>query len=165
MAGASGTFISGRSGILSLQISALQLPAGDVDEDLELGSGVGQKMERGKENMSWLDYYELLEKYDGNLNRATKDEMSFAAKCNPNDPSSARAVAESAWLKTRCPNPLPFPHEVSCQCCRDRRRCNYCGKNSTEWRGHGPHVDGWPDRCTNGRCLNCCQKHCTHITS
>ncbi len=47
--------------------------------------------------MSWLDYYELLEKYDGDLRRATKEEMSFAARCNPNDPPTARAIAEKTW--------------------------------------------------------------------
>lgn len=47
--------------------------------------------------MSWLDYYELLQKYDGDLSRATQEEMRFAAKCNPNDPPSARAIAERNW--------------------------------------------------------------------
>jgi len=47
--------------------------------------------------MSWLDYYELLERYDGDLSHATQEEMSFAAKCNPNDPPTARAIAEKAW--------------------------------------------------------------------
>lgn len=47
--------------------------------------------------MSWLDYYELLQKYEGDLRRATKEEMAFAAKCNPNDPPRARAIAESIW--------------------------------------------------------------------
>jgi hypothetical protein len=56
----------------------------------------------------------------------------------------------------------PYPHEVSCQGCRDRRRCNFCGKVSWEWRGHGRNVDAWPSRCTNGRCMDCCSKHCKH---
>ena len=47
--------------------------------------------------MSWLDYYELLKKYDGDLSRATREEMAFAAKCNPNDPPTARAIAEKFW--------------------------------------------------------------------
>ena len=47
--------------------------------------------------MSWLDYYELLKKYGGDLSRATKEEMEFAAKCNPNDPPTARRIAERAF--------------------------------------------------------------------
>jgi hypothetical protein len=51
--------------------------------------------------MSWLDYYELLKKYDGNLRRATKAEMAFAAKCNPNDPPTARLIAQNVWESER----------------------------------------------------------------
>jgi hypothetical protein len=51
--------------------------------------------------MSWLDYYELLEKYDGDLNRATQEEMLFAAKCNPNDPPTARTIAEKEYARKR----------------------------------------------------------------
>lgn len=47
--------------------------------------------------MSWLDYFALLEKYDGDLSKATREEMAFAAKCNPNDPPNARTIAEREW--------------------------------------------------------------------
>ena len=51
--------------------------------------------------MSWLDYYSLLEKYEGDLTRATIEEMQFAAKCNPNDPPTARAIAEQEYARKR----------------------------------------------------------------
>ena len=49
--------------------------------------------------MSWFDYYRLLEKYDGNLEKATKEEMAYAARCNPNNPPDARALAEKKWAE------------------------------------------------------------------
>lgn len=49
--------------------------------------------------MGWYDYYTLLEKYDGDLSRATKEEMSFAARCNPNDPPTARRIAEDTYRR------------------------------------------------------------------
>ena len=47
--------------------------------------------------MSWIDYYRLLEKYNGDLEKATEEEMDYAFRGNPNDPSSARALAEEKW--------------------------------------------------------------------
>jgi hypothetical protein len=31
-----------------------------------------------KINMGWYDYYNLLKKYNGDLNKATKEEMQYA---------------------------------------------------------------------------------------
>ena len=47
--------------------------------------------------MGWFDYYTLLEKYDGDLRKATSAELSWAAKGNPNDPARARELAENKW--------------------------------------------------------------------
>jgi len=47
--------------------------------------------------MGWMNYYNLLEKHGGDLSRATAAELSFAARCNPNDPLTARRIAEARW--------------------------------------------------------------------
>jgi hypothetical protein len=47
--------------------------------------------------MSWLDYYHLLEKHNGDLSKASTKELSQAAKNNPNDPFNARRLAEKKW--------------------------------------------------------------------
>ena len=47
--------------------------------------------------MGWFDYYRLLEKYNGDLEKATEEEMRSAFRGNPNDPPSARALAEKKW--------------------------------------------------------------------
>ena len=47
--------------------------------------------------MGWRNYYNLLEKYDGDLGKASPQEMHFAARCNPNDPATARRIAEARW--------------------------------------------------------------------
>ena len=47
--------------------------------------------------MGWFDYYRLLEKYDGNLSKAKKGELEYAARCNPNDPPTARHIAEEYY--------------------------------------------------------------------
>ena len=47
--------------------------------------------------MGWFDYYVLLEKYNGDLSKATKEEMKYAARCNPNNPPDARALAEKKY--------------------------------------------------------------------
>lgn len=49
--------------------------------------------------MSWREYYTLLEKYDGDLRKATKTELKEAARGNPNDPASARQLAEKKWAE------------------------------------------------------------------
>lgn len=47
--------------------------------------------------MGWFQYYQLLEEHNGDLSKASKEEMNWAAKGNPNDPHSARALAEKKW--------------------------------------------------------------------
>lgn len=47
--------------------------------------------------MGWYNYYNLLEKYNGDLSKATKQEMTFAARCNPDNPRDARRLAEEKW--------------------------------------------------------------------
>ena len=51
--------------------------------------------------MSWINYYNLLEKYNGNLDKATEKELEIAAKWNPNDPVRARRIAEKKWKESR----------------------------------------------------------------
>lgn len=47
--------------------------------------------------MGWFQYYQLLEVYNGDLTKATQKELEWAAKCNPNDPATARSIAEKKW--------------------------------------------------------------------
>jgi len=47
--------------------------------------------------MGWFAYYNLFEKYNGDLSKATKEEMDFAYRDNPNTPPEARALAEKKW--------------------------------------------------------------------
>lgn len=47
--------------------------------------------------MGWFQYYKLLEQYDGDLSKATKQEMKWAADGNPNNPHTARALAERKY--------------------------------------------------------------------
>lgn len=55
-------------------------------------------MAKGRnKDMGWFDYYKLLEKYNGNLKKATKAEMEHAFIGNPNDPFTARELAEKKW--------------------------------------------------------------------
>jgi hypothetical protein len=51
--------------------------------------------------MGWLDYYHLLEKYNGDLKKASTKELSQAAKNNPNDPFNARRLAEKKWQEKK----------------------------------------------------------------
>ncbi len=56
--------------------------------------------------MGWLTYYHLLEKYNGEILKATKEEMNFAFRDNPNTPPEARALAEKKWEEENCPRGL-----------------------------------------------------------
>ena len=47
--------------------------------------------------MGWLDYSRLLEKYDGDLSKAAKEELAEAAKANPNNPPDALALAKEKY--------------------------------------------------------------------
>jgi len=70
-------------------------------------------------------------------------------------------------------SPGEYPHPGGCDCCRKTykvapgawvRRCSVCG-----WAIHRPFSGPFTldngqltrDRCTNGRCLLCCQSVCT----
>jgi hypothetical protein len=45
------------------------------------------------------------------------------------------------------------PHEICCEACRQGNICNYCGSPTKKI-----------NRCTNGRCPQCCAKNCKHVT-
>ncbi len=47
--------------------------------------------------MGWYTYFKLLKKYNGNLKKATKEELKEAVLSNPNDPRSALALARKKW--------------------------------------------------------------------
>ena len=47
--------------------------------------------------MSWIEYYNLLEKYDGNLAMAKSRELKSAARGNPNNPTSALVLAKEKY--------------------------------------------------------------------
>ena len=47
--------------------------------------------------MSWRDFYYLLEKYNGNMDEATDEELKYAVEGNPNEPYSARQLAQRKW--------------------------------------------------------------------
>lgn len=49
--------------------------------------------------MGWLDYYNLIESYKGDLSKASKEELDFAARCNPNDPITAKQIAYKKWAE------------------------------------------------------------------
>lgn len=47
--------------------------------------------------MGWYTYYKLLEKYNGDLSKATPEEMDGAAKSNPNTPPRALEIAREKF--------------------------------------------------------------------
>ena len=49
--------------------------------------------------MGWLNYYRLLERYGGDLRRASKEELREAAAWNPNTPGEARVLAERIYAE------------------------------------------------------------------
>lgn len=51
--------------------------------------------------MGWMDYYRLLEKYDGNFKKASRQEKREAARANPNDPFSARMLATQKYREAQ----------------------------------------------------------------
>lgn len=51
--------------------------------------------------MGWINYYRLLEKYDGDLSKATKKELDSAATANPNNPIDAKRIAQEKFSNAR----------------------------------------------------------------
>lgn len=51
--------------------------------------------------MGWYNYYLLLDKYEGDLSKATEFELKAAANANPDDPKSALALAEEKYRENR----------------------------------------------------------------
>ena len=51
--------------------------------------------------MSWRDYYNLLEKYDGDLRKATKEELDYAWRGNPNNPHDALRLAKIKYKEAK----------------------------------------------------------------
>jgi len=43
------------------------------------------------------DYYNILERHHGDWSKATKEEMLSAFRENPNDPPTARRIAQEKW--------------------------------------------------------------------
>lgn len=51
--------------------------------------------------MGWLDYYRLLEKYDADLSRATREELRAAKAANPNNPVDALVLAWKEYQRRK----------------------------------------------------------------
>lgn len=49
--------------------------------------------------IGWQFYFNLLNKYGGDLSLATEEEMAEALKANPKDPDAALAEAKRAYAK------------------------------------------------------------------
>ena len=49
--------------------------------------------------MGWFTYYKLLKKYNGDLAKASKEEMDNAYKSNPNTPSAAMELAKRKYAE------------------------------------------------------------------
>lgn len=47
--------------------------------------------------MGWYTYYKLLKKYEGDLSKATEDEMKDAWLSNPNTPPKALEIARGKY--------------------------------------------------------------------
>lgn len=58
--------------------------------------------------MGWMDYYRLLEKYNGDLSKASRKEMAAAARANPNTPPAARSLARRKWHEKRAEKKVGF---------------------------------------------------------
>ena len=51
--------------------------------------------------MGWLTYRKLLEVYEGSLSKATKKELAFARRDNPNNWPSALGLAQRDYAEAR----------------------------------------------------------------
>lgn len=95
--------------------------------------------------MGWRNYYMLLEQYDGDLSKATKEEMAWAAKCNPNTPHDARALAEEKWKTKKRTSQLAAEYEaagynswyssIDAEVVAENPKCGVCGKDSLRFIG------------------------------
>ncbi len=47
--------------------------------------------------MGWYNYYKLLEKYVGDLDKASKKELREASLANPDNASAALEIAKKKW--------------------------------------------------------------------
>jgi hypothetical protein len=88
-------------------------------------------------------------------------EKGHQGPCRGYEPSkeaptpTATETAPLGHCDTEHNNIQPYPHGISCPQCREHERCNYCGQKA---------VTVANGRCTNGRCVECCHKHCLHTT-
>ena len=51
--------------------------------------------------MNWKSFYDLLEKYNGELGRATRKEIDLAVVENPGSSFEARKIAEEKWNENK----------------------------------------------------------------
>jgi hypothetical protein len=51
--------------------------------------------------MSWRDYYYLLKKYNGKIEKATEEELESARRGNPNTPEDALRIARMQYEKDK----------------------------------------------------------------
>lgn len=49
--------------------------------------------------MGWIDYYRLMERYNGDLTNATMQELDAAKRANPNDWRSAWQLAREKYIR------------------------------------------------------------------
>lgn len=72
--------------------------------------------------MSWLDYYRLLEKYGGDIKKATAEEVRSAVRGNPNEPYAALALASRKFAENHPELPICTDKDGNCE--EDNCRCN-----------------------------------------
>lgn len=82
---------------------------------------------------------------------------SFSSDCRGHGGTMRRAAAICMAAATGDDAKGWRAHVICCACCRKPRRCNHCGVLKA---GH-LHPGAW---CTNGRCGDCCSRHCIHAS-
>jgi hypothetical protein len=60
--------------------------------------------------MGWYAYFKLLEKYNGDLSKATDDEKKDAYLSNPNTPSKALEIAREKYYQKQIRKELAICH-------------------------------------------------------
>ena len=63
--------------------------------------------------MGWYEYYELFEKYEEDLSRATARELDLARRENPNDAHHARVLAEKKYFENYKLSEVPDPARLT----------------------------------------------------